>query len=146
LQTNVLNFQHKHFFVSPTIILLDWFNIQYLIGLNDPIKLNMKLLFTILCCLLFSFTLATNSRSTYGQSGNCEEEEIPFRHQPPIGKTLSVESLSCKSCYDESCPHLRFKVHRTEEQLHKFKYISLFTQQLGQLVLKKKLVTVLTLH
>jgi hypothetical protein len=65
--------------------------------------------------------LATKSGSTYGQSGHCEEQIIPPKHLPGFGRTLSVESLSCKSCHDESCPHWKFKVHRTEEQLHKFK-------------------------
>jgi hypothetical protein len=57
------------------------------------------------------------------------QEACAYNHNEPIKKyhTLSVETesatLSCKSCHAEECPHWRFDLKKTPEQIARLKEI-----------------------
>jgi hypothetical protein len=84
-------------------------------------SLTHNLLILLSVCLLIHFSSAASGWSTSGGPALCRDGV-----KVPIIKTtrtleLAQETLACKSCHHEKCPHWKFHVEKTPEQIKNIK-------------------------
>jgi hypothetical protein len=97
---------------------------------NQPIKqkMNFKVLLTLLVLLsLLQFIAAGQGSSTIGLSGCMFPGERIGATHAGSSQALSVETesvtLSCKACHSEKCPHWKFDLKRSPQDIARLKQI-----------------------